>query len=780
MELIYHPESDSYFHDVWSESLANQGCHTIEASSLNAGQRLPAGCGESTVMPDLDFETYSEVGFVWNELTHKWGALEGANKKSISAVGAAVYSEHPSTEVLSLAYNLKNGEGAKLWVPSAPLPLDLFNFILNGGILEAWNDSFEYWIWLNVAHKKMGWPILPFTQLRDAAAKARAFCLPGALGNAGAATKLDMVKDKEGKRLINKFSIPRNPTKSNPATRIHPNDDPLDAANIYLYNITDIEAESALSAYSPDLLPIDEKYFLATRALNVRGMAVDSQTVEAGIAILDQAFEKYNDELNVLTSGEVVRASMLAKLTKWVRSQGIFVGSLDSEGIEHILARTDLPLQVRRALEIRQLVGSAGVKKLYAISRQTASDGRLHDLVIFNGSRTGRDTGADVQPLNLVKAGPKLSKCKSCGTYWGAQYSRCRACDGAVEKMGWTWEAVDQVCGHIRKRSLPLLEELYGDALLAISGVIRGMFVAGEGKELICSDYSSIEAVVAAVLSGEEWRIEAFRNKEDIYLVSASRITGTPAVAYTAYSLANGAKHPDRQKIGKPAELGLGFGGWLNGWRQFDSTDTFTDDEVKKNIIAWRDASPAIVEMWGGQSRGKPWQPEYTELYGLEGMAISAILEPGKCFAYRDISFGVKEDRLYMRLPSGRMITYHRPRLSPSDRWPGQVSISFEGWNTNPTNGARGWVRMNTFGGRLFENCVQAVANDILRFACVSLEEAGIPHVLRVHDEIVAEVDKGTGDIPRFEALMATMPPWAKDWPIRASGGWIGSRYRKD
>ncbi len=705
-DLCYHEGSETAFIGDF-EKVAASGCDLILADRLPSGTMISTTVEVSTVLPDLDFETYSEAGLEWHESELKWKALSGATKRSISAVGSAKYAEHPSTEVLSLAYNLKNGQGPQLWVPGCPPPTPLFEHIQNKGLLEAWNDAFEYWIWSKVCVEKMGWPELPFWQLRDAAAKARAFSLPGALGKAGEVLDLDIQKDKEGKRLLNKFSIPRNPTKNDSRKRILPQDDPKDAAGLYNYNLGDISAESEVSARCPDLLPIDLQYWLCTRAMNIRGVAIDMETVAGAIKVLDDTLDKYNSEMYYLTEGDVRAASEVAKLLEWLsRTQGVQLNNLDSETVDSTLAMPNLPAEAKRALEIRQLTGSAGVKKLYALQRQVTEDSRAHDLFIFNGARTGRDTGAEIQPQNLVKRGPDLIQCSGCGEYWGVGVRVCRFCNAPTkEKAGWSWERVDRACELLRQGSISLIEQIYGDSLLTISGVIRGLFVAGKGKELISSDYSSIEAVVAACISGEEWRIEAFRQKQDIYLVSASRITGITLEEYLAYANANGSKHPDRQKIGKPAELGLGFGGWLNGWRQFDSSDTFNDEQVKANIIAWREASPMIVEMWGGQVRGKPWRPDYAELYGLEGMAIAAIQNPGTCYAYRGISYGVKDDILICQLPSGRKLYYHRPRLSPG-RWEGQVSISFEGWNTNPGNGAKGWVRMGTFGGRLFENCI--------------------------------------------------------------------------
>lgn len=754
---------------------------------LPAGTRLEAGPGYSTVLPDMDFETFSEAGNVWVEDGQKWIAPKGATRKGIFAVGAAAYAQHPSTEILSLAYNLKDDIGERLWLPGMPPPMDLFNHIAAGGLLEAWNDSFEYWVWLFVAHLRMGWPELPFWQLRDAMAKARAYALPGKLANAAEVLGTADQKMTEGKRLIQKFSVPRKPTKKNPAKRTYPADDPADAQLFYVYNVGDIRAEASVSAVCPDLSDTERDFWLCTKAMNARGISVDMQTVDAGASILDQALERYNTELCQLTGGAVERASEGQKLMGWLAAHGVHTKSLDQAHRETLLASPVAPegSPARRALEIVDLVGSAGVKKLYAMQRQVTREGRLHDLFIYHAARTGRDAGADVQPQNLVKQGPEVYKCAdvTCGHYYGQHLTACPWChaDSAfADAQGWSWEAVDDAVAVIRSGRLESVEYVFGDALLALSGVIRGMFVATDGYDLLCSDYSSIEAVVAAVLAGEQWRIEAFERKEDIYLVSASRITGMSIEAYKAHHAETGQKHPDRQKIGKPAELGLGFGGWVNGWLAFDDSGRFDEDEIRKNVIAWRDASPMIVEMWGGQVRGKPWRPERYELYGLEGCAIAAVQNPGQYYTYRDITYGMKGDALYCRLPSGRLLTYHRPRLAASSRWEGQLELTFEGWNTNPKSGPQGWVRMNTFGGRLFENVVQAVARDILAHAVIQLERAGYPVVLRVHDEIVCEVPTGTGSIEELETIMATLPAWAAGWPIRAAGGWRGKRYRKD
>lgn len=192
-----------------------------------------------------------------------------------------------------------------------------------------------------------------------------------------------------------------------------------------------------------------------------------------------------------------------------------------------------------------------------------------------------------------------------------------------------------------------------------------------------------------------------------------------------------------------------------------------------------------IVELWGGQFRGTPWAPTSTEYYGLEGMAVQAVLNPGQRFTYRLISFEVDPvaDVLYMVLPSGRRISYREPRLthgSKRDGWAAIYELTFMTHNSNPKMGPLGWVRMPTYGGRLAENATQAVARDIMANAVVNLEQRGYPVVLRVHDEIASEVPNGFGSVEEFEAIMQDLPTWAAGWPIRAAGGYRAVRYRKD
>jgi len=755
---------------------------------------------------EFDFETYSEAGFCWEPALGKWKPPAGAKNKGLPTVGAVAYSEHPSTEVLTLSYRLPavwdSGETrfisdgrTRRWQPGQSPPFDLFHYLERGGALEAHNVMFERLIWENVCVPKYGWPSLePYRyQLRCSMAKARVNALPGPLGNLGQVLQLSNLKDADGKRLLTKFSMPRDPTKKDPRWRIRPEEEPDDAERLYAYCDDDIAAEAEASGKMHPMSQDEHEFWCIDQEINWRGVAIDRAGVRDCIAILEQALEQYGDEFRQITG---FNPTQLQATIGWLHARGVHLDSMDEATLDAVLKPDayTMPDDCRRVLEIRQLIGSASVKKLYAMEHQASRLDRLCNLIMHHGARTGRPTGEGPQPLNLPKAGPDLRWCGmgmdgkwlawGCRRPFKTSHTLCPWCNtpaGDAPKREWSAEAVDYALEIMATRSLAMVEWYFGDALYTISGCVRGLFVAAPGHDLIASDYSAIEAVVTAMLAKCQWRIDAFRENKPIYLLSAALITGTPLQEYLDYYAQHGSHHPDRQKIGKVNELANGFGGWIGASKAFGSKEP--DEVIKAQILAWRAASPEIVEMWGGQTRRGEWgTPAQPELYGFEGMAISAIKWPGYVFEHAGIQFYMRGDALIVRLLSGRELTYHQPRLMPATKewsksW--EVAIVYMTWNTNPKYGPMGWVPMSTYGGRLTENIVQATAHDILRDAIKRLRLAGYPTVLHVYDEIVVEVPHGLGSVEEVERIMSTMPAWCADWPVRASGGWRGRRYRK-
>lgn len=723
----------------------------------------------------IDFETYSEAGSAWDPARNRWAPLTGAQKRGLPAVGAAAYAEHPSTCVLTLSRRLGAGAATR-WRPDAPPPADLFAW---GGLYGAHNVMFERLIWHHVCTRLYGWPpVPPIERWVCTMATARVNNLPGALGDLGPVLGLDVLKDADGTRLLGKFSQPRTPTGNDPRARIRPEDDAEDGERLYAYCDRDVMVEAEAERLMLPMAPAERRFWCIDQRINWRGVGADREGVATLRAVVDELLEERTARCLSLTGG--VGPGQVKALVDWIAARGYHLPSLDAEAVEEALARPDLTDEVREVLEIRAATASASVKKLYAMQREMTRGNRLCNLYTHHGARTGRPTGGGVQPTNMPRGGPDLLWCPSCKRPQAQGRAVCAWCGALTEggkRSKWSWKAVEPALEAARGGA-GRMRAVFGDALLTVAGCLRGMFVAAPGHDLIASDYSAIEAVVAAALAGEQWRLDTFERGEDIYLVSAAKITNTPVEEYRRHKAEHGEHHPHRQKIGKVAELASGFGGWIGAWLAFGATGG--DDEIKAQIIAWRDASPNIVEMWGGQGRGWPGSWRYVpERYGLEGAAVCAIEQEGVPFSYRGITYERRGDVLFCRLLSGRELQYHHPRLTPSARREGELAITYTGWNSNPKYGAMGWVPMETYAGKLFENVVQATAHDIQRHGIELLEAAGYPIVLHVYDENVAEVPEGFGSVEEFERLMAQMPDWATGWPIRATGGWRGKRYRK-
>lgn len=712
--------------------------------------------------PNFDFETFSEC--------------------KLKQCGAWVYSLHPSTEALCVSYNL--GHGVKLWQPRLPVPVDLIQYIASGGIIEAHYSAFEYAIWTNVCAARMGWPGIRLEQMRCSMAKAQAWGLPGALKNACIATGAPL-KDEAGAVAMRAITKPRKPSKKNPVTRWTYETAPEKFEATYKYCVTDSIAESGLSERTPDLSPFELQVFQFDQRCNARGVYVDIGTVNAAISIIEQAERKYNPELAAITGHVVTRATEATALQRWLAGHGVYMDSMDADAVADALKSDTLAPGPRRALEIRGMLSSSSIKKVYKLRDMRDDTGRIHGIAQYHGAeRTGRWAGRGVQMQNAPKGKTKILVCQKCNTHHWAELTACPRCLSIDRKPGeWGIHAMESAILDLRIGRLDVMELLWGNALEALSGCLRGMITAAPGNELICSDYSAIEAVVSAEIAGEEWRLEVFRTHGKIYESSAAEFSGTPFTKILAHKKATGHHHPLRAQ-GKIAELASGFGGWINAWKNFGADEFMTDDDIKAAINAWRLASPNIVEMWGGQWRKAAhawdWWPER---FGLEGAAINAIENPGQWFGHRDIWYIVQNDILSCRLPSDRYLTYHKPRLVPSQHPAGRRDNSMPQWEIifhGPTQPAKKWGEISTYGGKLFENVVQAIARDILAFGMLSLDAAGYPIVLHVHDENVAEVLEGTGDMGEFERIMSIMPDWATGWPIKAIGGWRGKRFRKD
>ena len=763
-----------------------------------AGQLVVAPPGYSTVLPDFDFETFSTAGYQFNEATRKWESLPGFSdqNRGLSAVGVRNYVQHPSFRLLSLAWNLKDGRGERWWRPPEMSDLfpatqrgdycdvgELLDHVRSGNVLEAFNVGFEWSVWEYHCVPVLGWPRLLQSQLFCAMAKSRASAYPGKLDNAAAVLRLHQQKDPAGDKLIKLLTVPKNPTpeKTKSGGRGKPriitvaaNNDmrwtPITASAefeaFYEYNKQDIRTEAELSMRLPDLSPRELEIWRWDLLCNTRGMQVDRFGIDNCIAIVLQCFQRGNAELQRLTSYYVNNSSEVKRIIDWLKFRGVRdIYDLDEESVEIALKRTDYPLDVQRVIRLRQMLAFGSVKKLWAFREQSTADGRLCDQYVYHGAHTGLWNGRGVQPANLYK--------------------------GMFDKP----EMAERALAIIATRQVENVEREYPgvDPLEVVASCLRSLIIASPGCRLISADFTAIQAVATSAMAGEEWRLEVFRTHGKFYEAMASRLTGKPLQFYLDYKIANGKHHPDRQ-LGKLAVLSGDFGAWYGGWLRFGADKYGDEKTIKALIMRTRRAQPMIGEFWGGQTRNKfgkdnagYWAEEHPQLYGLEGAAVSAILEPGRAYGYRNVVYQMVDDTLYCQPPSGDLMRYHAPRLSKatgeySRDW--ELTMSYEGWNSGSTKGKQGtWCRMDLYGGVQTQNVISNQCRQIQADAIVRLEKRGYPVVMHTHDENVADVPYGRGSKEEYISIVRELPHYAqsdgKPWPVKVPDAWEAQRYGK-
>lgn len=755
-----------------------------------AGTRVAAQIGYATVLPDFDFETYSAAGYVYDAMRRKWGSLPGLSdqNRGLKAVGARNYIQHPTFEVLSLAWDLKDGRGRRWWrphfcagmvIPPHHLladPRELCEHIAQRGLIEAFNIGFEFLVWNLYCVPAYGWPQLHIEQVRCCMAKARFSSFIGSSGgldDVGNILRLHEKKDKAGDKLIRKLTVPRNPTIANQELRWTPFTAGEDFERFYEYNRQDIRTEAEASLRIPDLTPRELQIWLFDLTCNLRGMHIDRKGVDDCIAVAEQCYTKYNAELQRLTNYTVSNTSEVAKILVWLAHRGVTLYNLDEETLEEALKRTDYPADVLRVLRLRQMLAFGSVKKLYAMRYQISHDDRLCDQYVYCGAHTKLWNGRGVQPANL--------------------YS------GIFKKP----EEAERALAIIGTRCLELVEYEYPehDPLEIVASCLRSLIVARPGSRLISTDFTAIQAVATSCLAQEQWRIDVFRTHGKMYETVASQLTGKTLEYYLAYKKEHGKHHEDRQTYGKIPVLATDFGAWVGGWKRFGAEKLGDDATIKQIILRTWKTIPNIVEnMWGGQTRNKfgrardgSYAEEYPELYGLEGAAVSAILEPGRCFNSRPNSrlgvlYQMHEDVLYCQPPSGSFLQYHAPRLDRSTRdyaSPWELQMSYEGWNSNVQKGKQGWERMKLYGGVQTQNVVSHECREIQADALLALESRGYPVVMHTHDENVTEVPYGFGSKEEYTQIVReSLPAWAVcddglPWPVKVPLAWENDRYGK-
>ena len=548
----------------------------------------------------------------------------------------------------------------------------------------------------------------PPEQWRDAMTIAAMNGLPMSLESAGAALRIEQQKLTTGKALINYFCKPCKPTIANGGrTRNLPEHAPEKWQDFKTYCGVDTEAERAI--YKRLLrfpVPDWERKLEAIDArVNERGVLIDTELAEAAVYIDDKLREKHTDELRKLT--HLDNPNSVAQLKDWLEGVGVEVDSLSKATIAGLKQKLPDPT-TRRVLELRQLLGKTSTKKYEAMLDAVCKDNRVRGLLQYYGAgRTGRWAGRRVQLQNLAQ--------------------------NHLDQIG-------QVRELVRARDLETLEMLYDSVPDVLSQLIRTAFIAKPGHTFLVADYAAIEARVIAYLAGEKWRMEVFAQGGDIYCSSASQMFKVPVEKH-------GINGHLRQK-GKVAELACGYGGGVGALKAFGADKMgLTEEEMQQIVDQWRQASPTIPRFWRD----------------AENAAKRALENPGRTYT---LPCGVKylrdADALRCRLPSGRILSYWGAQIGDHN---GRPSVLFMGQNQT----TRKWERTETWGGKLVENIVQAVARDCLAVALLRLDESGYKICFHVHDEVIVEAPDGS----RWEDVAEVMGrpiDWAPGLLLRGDG----------
>lgn len=653
--------------------------------------------------------------------------LETYSSVPIAKAGAYKYVQSPDFEILLFAYSV-DGEPVQIvdLAQGEILPDWLYRSITDPAFIKhAYNAAFE-WYCLS----KFCGLLLPVEQWRDTMLHGLYCGYTAGLDATGKALGLPAEKQKlsMGKALIRYFCVPCNPTQANGGrTRNLPKHDPdkWELFKTYCRGdvTTEMEIERRLSNFPvPDAV---EKQWQTDLIINARGVAVDMSMVQGALHIGDSTREQLMAEATELTGLE--NPNSIQQLMGWLEPRvDDMVTDLRKETVATMLENGTAKDEAARVLEIRQELGKTSTKKYDAIEAAVCSDGRVRGLLQFYGAnRTGRWAGRLVQVQNLPR------------TYIG--------------QLPLAREAV-------RNKEADKLRLLYGSIPDTLSQLIRTSFVASPGNKLVDADFSAIEARVISWLAGEQWRLEVFRTHGKIYEASASQMFGVPIEKIKK----GNPEYALRQK-GKVAELALGYQGSSGALVAMGALKMGIPESDLPDIVSrWRESNRRIVDLW----------------YSLESAAVS-VIESGSpagvrnLILMREIDPANGLDYLTITLPSKRKLYYAHPSLTTNE-W-NKPSILYYGSNQT----TKQWSQLETYGGKLVENVVQAIARDCLAVAIEHLEAAGFPVVFHIHDEVVIDIPEDKANLDEVVRLMTPPIPWAPDLPLNADG-WIGDFFKKD
>ncbi len=538
--------------------------------------------------------------------------------------------------------------------------------------------------------------------------------LPLSLAGAGAVLGLEEQKLKEGKDLIRYFCVPCKATKANGGrTRNLPEHDREKWERFKSYNQRDVEVEMSIQEKLRNF-PVPDfvwEEFWLDQEINDRGILLDMDLVENAILLDGISKDKLSDSMKEITGLE--NPNSVAQMKQWLSGRGVKTESLGKKEAAKLIADRDMDEEVTEALKLRLQLAKSSVKKYQAMRNAVCRDGRARGMFQFLGAnRSGRWAGRIIQLQNLPQN---------------------------------HMEDLEQARGLVKNGDYEALSMLYDSVPNVLSELIRTAFVAVDGNKLCVADFSAIEARVLSWLAGERWRMEVFVNNGDIYCASASAMFGVPVEKH--------GRNAELRQKGKIAELALGYGGSVGALKSMGAMEMgLAEEELQPLVDSWRTANPNIVRFWWDVDR-----------------AVKKAVKQREPSVLRGIRFECRSGMLFIILPSGRRLTYVKPRIG-ENRFGGE-SVTYEG-----VSATKKWERIESYGPKFVENIVQAISRDILCYAMRTLSHCRI--CAHVHDELIIECRKDAS----LEAIceqMGRTPPWAEGLALRADG-YETEFYKKD
>lgn len=639
--------------------------------------------------------------------------LETYSDQPLAKTGVYRYVESPDFEILLFAYSLDGGSVQQIDLACGEkIPSEILSALEDETVTKwVFNANFER-ICLS---RFLGYPTGDYLKpdsWKCSMVWAAYMGLPLSLEGVGAVLGLEKQKLTESKDLIKYFCQPCAPTKTNgQRTRNLPEHAPDKWLAFKRYNIRDVETEMSIQARLlkypvPD--SVWEEYRL-DQEINDRGVGLDMELVRQAIQMDGRSRSELTQAMKELTSLD--NPNSVQQMKQWLADNGVETDTLGKKAVAELLKTA--PPQLQKVLTLRQQLAKSSVKKYQAMETAVCADGRARGMFQFYGAnRTGRWAGRIIQMQNLPQN---------------------------------HLDDLSEARGLVRAGGFDALEMLYEDVPDTLSQLIRTAFVPQENRKFIVADFSAIEARVIAWLAGEKWRQDVFAEGKDIYCASASQMFGVPVEKH-------GVNGHLRQK-GKIAELALGYGGSVGALKAMGALEMgLSEDELPALVSAWRQANPKIVQFWWAVDR-----------------AVMDAVARRTTTKTHGIIFSARNGMLFITLPSGRSLSYVKPKIG-ENRFGGDC-ITYEG-----VGGTKKWERIDSYGPKFVENIVQATSRDILCYAMKTLRCCSI--VMHIHDEVVIEADRRMS-LQAVCDQMGRTPPWASGLQLRADG-YETDFYKKD